>query len=94
MLTQKDVPSNLSLFVETKFVNHTYVTDGWWAIDDVRVCHNNEVKFGHLKLTPIGNRNGKIDNDLYCKFMGTETSRLTKIDVDEAKSKQNIIIAN
>ncbi|XP_076260046.1 uncharacterized protein LOC143196266 isoform X4 [Rhynchophorus ferrugineus] len=92
MLTQKDVSSSLSLFVETKFVNHTYVTDGWWAIDDVRVCHNNEVKFGHLKLTPIGNRNGKIDNDLYCKFMGTETSRLTKIDVDEAKSFPHIDI--
>nr|XP_008195175.1 PREDICTED: uncharacterized protein LOC662380 isoform X1 [Tribolium castaneum] len=36
----------LNIFVETKSANN----DGFWAVDDVRVCHENEVKVTFLKL--------------------------------------------
>ncbi|RZC27695.1 uncharacterized protein BDFB_000742, partial [Asbolus verrucosus] len=43
--------NKLNIFVETRFVNNSgNVTEGFWAVDDVRVCHENEVKITFLKL--------------------------------------------
>ncbi|XP_044263744.1 uncharacterized protein LOC123010725 isoform X2 [Tribolium madens] len=49
----------LNIFVETKFVGGSAnQTNGFWAVDDVRVCHENEVKVTFLKL-----ENGVKEND-------------------------------
>ncbi|KAF7280024.1 hypothetical protein GWI33_006457 [Rhynchophorus ferrugineus] len=65
---------NLDLLVETKFVNGTNSTEGWWAIDDVRVCHENEIKVNQLKLTSIQN-DQEVTNNTYCHVIGKRSLR-------------------
>ncbi|XP_018562896.1 uncharacterized protein LOC108904723 [Anoplophora glabripennis] len=43
----------LNLFVETKFKNPEIKSDGFWGIDNVRVCNENEVKVSYLKLNDM-----------------------------------------
>ncbi|CAG9813738.1 unnamed protein product [Phaedon cochleariae] len=41
---------SVNIFVETKFVDDTQKIPGFWAIDDVRVCNENEVKITRLEF--------------------------------------------
>lgn len=47
LLYSNILDDNLQLFVETKFLNDTNRT-GFWAVDDVRICIENELKVSRL----------------------------------------------
>ncbi|KAF5298713.1 hypothetical protein FQA39_LY11723 [Lamprigera yunnana] len=50
-LTQDDILyDSLQLFVEASFTNNKKVKNGFWAIDDVRVCTENELKMTNLNI--------------------------------------------
>ncbi|CAG9860166.1 unnamed protein product [Phyllotreta striolata] len=44
----------LNIFVETKRLHSNSNESGYWAIDNVRVCHENEVKVSYLTLDVSG----------------------------------------
>ncbi|XP_076260040.1 uncharacterized protein LOC143196263 isoform X2 [Rhynchophorus ferrugineus] len=85
-LKQENMPlSKFNLFVETKFINSNEATEGWWAYDDVRICHENEVKVTYLYLTPeIEDNQGAVDN-ISCQLINKPSWRPIKLEYDEIK---------
>ncbi|KAK9872527.1 hypothetical protein WA026_017992 [Henosepilachna vigintioctopunctata] len=83
-LTKENVEADyLNIFVETSFLNLDKVGEGFWGVDDVRVCHKNEVKISILKASNYlsGNESG-----LTCQIVGKPNLRPTRKMYDHLKS--------
>ncbi|XP_050510220.1 uncharacterized protein LOC114349462 [Diabrotica virgifera virgifera] len=67
----------LNLFVETKYVDgSSKISDGFWAIDDVRVCNENEVKVSYLKLSDTSHIS---DDNITCQLVKNPSWRPKKV---------------
>lgn len=68
----------VNLFVETKYVDSkSNETGGFWAIDNVRVCNENEIKVTFLKLNEV--TENITDDNITCQLIQNPSWRPKKI---------------
>ncbi|XP_076260047.1 uncharacterized protein LOC143196266 isoform X5 [Rhynchophorus ferrugineus] len=80
-LEKENVPSSLELFVQTKYVGDANLTGGWWRLDDIRVCHRNEMKVNYMKFQLKPDNRQRFD-DLNCNLVGSTRLDPMKIEPD------------
>ncbi|KAF7280029.1 hypothetical protein GWI33_006461 [Rhynchophorus ferrugineus] len=86
-LKQESVPlSGIQIQVETTFVNKSKLVEGWWAIDDVRVCHENEMKISYLKLRSEMEFDRQMIDNISCQGINSSNRNLTKAEYDGIKT--------
>nr|CAI5845464.1 unnamed protein product [Callosobruchus analis] len=73
----------INLFVETRFINESQETLGFWAIDDVRICNENEVKVSFLHLKNISITNST--DDITCQVIERPSWRPKKLAYNKIK---------
>ncbi|CAH1965540.1 unnamed protein product [Acanthoscelides obtectus] len=82
----------MNLFVETKFVNESQDTRGFWAIDDVRICNENEVKVSFLHLMNMSIWNNS--DDITCQVIEKPSWRPKKLVYDKIKDFPHVNYVN
>lgn len=70
----------INIFVETKFKIQTNRTDGFWAIDNVRTCNENEVRITYLKLK------SKNNNNISCQLINKPNWRPKLLEFSKIES--------
>ncbi|XP_063905545.1 uncharacterized protein LOC135124423 [Zophobas morio] len=77
----------VNIFVETKFTKNLNQSEGFWAVDEVRVCHENEVKVTFLKL-----KDDKADSaeDISCQIVEHPKWRPKKLVYDKIQDFPSI----
>nr|XP_023019402.1 uncharacterized protein LOC111508196 [Leptinotarsa decemlineata] len=72
----------VNIFVETKFVDKKLNVSGFWAIDDVRVCNENEVRVSFLRMN---NSKNFSEEDISCQLIRKPSWRPKKLTYDGIK---------
>ncbi|KAG5891652.1 hypothetical protein JTB14_020070 [Gonioctena quinquepunctata] len=67
----------VNLLVEAKFMNNNLSVPGFWAIDDVRVCNENEVKMTFLKM--VDTSGNFSEDEIFCQLIRKPSWRPKKL---------------
>ncbi|XP_044744390.1 uncharacterized protein LOC123306449 isoform X2 [Coccinella septempunctata] len=79
-LSKENVASDyVSLFIQTSYKDKVERKNGFWAIDDIRVCHKNEVKINSLQSLQDLKQG---DTEVSCQILEKPNLRPTKKILD------------
>ncbi|XP_049826701.1 uncharacterized protein LOC109605342 isoform X2 [Aethina tumida] len=101
-LKQENIQDTFTdIFVQTKLRGYSVNQTGFWAIDDIRICHENEVKIIYLNYAQDKKLNKTEEDSISCQLVSRPNWRPKKLlyndekdfpDIEHNSTKNSILL--